>query len=57
MKSRKKLFKIAGALSAIVISFGVVFGLAFAGITPLYIDFDNPKEIISYAEETPTQTQ
>jgi hypothetical protein len=56
MKSKKLLFKITGAVSAIVISFGVVFGLALAGKTALYIDFDNPKQTISYAN-TPTTTK
>lgn len=56
MKSKKLLFKITGAVSAIVISFGVVFGLALTGKTSLYIDFDHPKQTISYAN-TPTTTK
>jgi hypothetical protein len=56
MKIRKKtIVKLSGTISALIVSFGIVFGLAAFGSTS-NVDFDHPKDTISYYEATPQKT-
>jgi hypothetical protein len=58
MKFHKSaLIKSIGALTALLGSFGLVFGLAAFDHTDLFIDFNHPKATISYYDETPQNTQ
>jgi hypothetical protein len=56
MKIRQKtIVKLSGAISALIVSFGIVFGLAAFGSTN-NVDFDHPKDTISYFAATPQET-
>jgi hypothetical protein len=53
---RKTIVKLSGAISALIVSFGIVFGLAAFGNTG-NVDFDHPKDTISYFDATPQKTK
>jgi hypothetical protein len=57
MKIHKStLMKLGGALTALIGSFGLVFGLAAFDHTSLFVNFDHPNDIESYFDATPQKT-
>jgi hypothetical protein len=54
--AKKTLIKTINGSIALLASFGLVFGLAFADKTSPFLDFNHPKKTLSYYAATPQKT-